>query len=121
MGRNAGFVDSASPAPVNSSADTDRSRHVALHWPSGVTAKPFSSTQQEFSMGEKYLRPKKAAEKYGVSTETLRKWANEGKIRAAKLPNGDRRYYESHIRRLMELPERPLDATRIRLFARRSR
>lgn len=57
-------------------------------------------------MREKYLTPKEASERYGVTTESLRNWEKQGKIRAAKLPNGDRRYEEATLRRFLHLPSK---------------
>lgn len=39
-----------------------------------------------------YLNPKEAAKYYNVSCETLRRWADEGKIETTKTEGGHRRY-----------------------------
>lgn len=43
-------------------------------------------------MTKKYVTPSEAAEYYGVHVGTLRRWENEGKIKAYKTPGGQRRY-----------------------------
>lgn len=43
-------------------------------------------------MSDKYVTPKQAAESLGVNERTLRRWEEEGKIKAFKTPGGKRRY-----------------------------
>lgn len=43
-------------------------------------------------MAEKHVTPSEAARILGVHTGTLRRWENEGKIKAIKTPGGQRRY-----------------------------
>lgn len=42
---------------------------------------------------ESYVIPKQASSYYGVSENTLRKWAEEGKLRFKRTDGGHRRYY----------------------------
>ncbi|MGK7903539.1 MAG: IS607 family transposase [Hormoscilla sp.] len=41
-----------------------------------------------------------AAKELGVSTKTLRRWADSGKIRSERSPSGQRRFYLTDIRRI---------------------
>ena len=41
---------------------------------------------------ESYVSPQEASEYYNVSIDTLRKWANEGKIKNIRTKGGHRRY-----------------------------
>lgn len=50
-------------------------------------------------MDERYIRPEAAAERLGVTTMTLRRWAKAGKIRHRTLPSGQRRYSETDVER----------------------
>lgn len=43
-------------------------------------------------MSKKHVTPAQAAEYLGVHVGTLRRWENEGKIKAVKTPGGQRRY-----------------------------
>ena len=44
-----------------------------------------------------YLTPKQAAKIAGLSTMTLRRYADKGKLNAIRIPNGDRRYDKKEI------------------------
>jgi excisionase family DNA binding protein len=48
-------------------------------------------------MNEKIFTPKELANIFGVTTQTLKEWENEGKIKATKTPGGHRRYIHSVI------------------------
>lgn len=47
------------------------------------------------------LPPSEAAELLGISSETLRRWAEDGKIRHVKLPSGRRLFYRADIEDLL--------------------
>lgn len=47
------------------------------------------------------LRPKEAAKKLGVTTQTLREMEKHGEIEAVRLPSRRRRYRSSDISRIM--------------------
>jgi excisionase family DNA binding protein len=51
-------------------------------------------------MTEKFVTPKVASEVLGVSTETLKNWEKEGKIKSVKTEGGHRRYLMADISRL---------------------
>jgi excisionase family DNA binding protein len=54
----------------------------------------------------KYVSPKEAARQLGVHPGSLRRWENEGKIKAVKTPGGQRRYSIEDIQRARgETPE----------------
>jgi excisionase family DNA binding protein len=48
-------------------------------------------------MGLEYLPSKEAAQKLGVSDQTLRNWANAGKIDYIRTPGNQRKYNVSSI------------------------
>jgi excisionase family DNA binding protein len=48
---------------------------------------------------------KEASKMLGVSTKTLRRWDNSGKIKTFRTEGNHRRIYESEIRRLQKKPE----------------
>lgn len=53
----------------------------------------------------KLLRIREAAEMLGVNTETLRRWDNEGKLKAVRIGYGkrkDRRYKMEDIQKIIE-------------------
>lgn len=50
-----------------------------------------------------------AAELLNVTDETIRRWAEKGKIRHVKLPSGHRRYYRSDIAAILT-PVEPVEA-----------
>lgn len=51
----------------------------------------------------KYVKPNEAANTLGVCLRTLRRWEEEGKIKAVKTPSGQRRYdIESFIKKEAE-------------------
>lgn len=54
---------------------------------------------------EAWVKPGSAAGQLGVSLKTLAKLADEGHIRARKLPGGHRRYLQSSIDALAALGE----------------
>ena len=41
---------------------------------------------------------RKAAESFGVSIETVRRWEREGKLKSSRTPGGHRRYNLNHLR-----------------------
>lgn len=43
-----------------------------------------------------------AARRLGVSVETVRRWADAGRIRVVVLPSGHRRFYASDIEALLD-------------------
>jgi putative resolvase len=51
-------------------------------------------------MEQKSFSPKQASKVLGVSTKTLQRWNNAGKIKAFRTKGNHRRIYESEIRRL---------------------
>jgi len=51
----------------------------------------------------KLLRIREAAEMLGVSTETLRRWDNEGRLKAVRIGNrGDRRYKMDYLQKVID-------------------
>ena len=58
----------------------------------------------------------KAAEEFGVSKETLRRWERSGKILSERTPKGHRRYDLARIRGLV--PRKSLDETRTVAYTR---
>jgi predicted site-specific integrase-resolvase len=52
----------------------------------------------------KYVRPKEAASILGVAVSSLRRWEEEGKIKAIKTPSGHRRYSIKEIEQAADLP-----------------
>jgi len=55
---------------------------------------------------KKLLRIKEAAEMLGVNPETLRRWDNEGRLKAVRLgKRKDRRYKEEDIKKIIENKE----------------
>lgn len=67
-------------------------------------------------MPEKFMRPGEAAKKYRVSRCTLRRWHNQGKIHAAVMPSGHRRYKEASIRRHIGLSRRERSPSMLDIF-----
>ncbi len=53
----------------------------------------------------KYVRPKEAASILGVAVSSLRRWEEEGKIKAIKTPSGHRRYSIQEIEQAAGLPK----------------
>lgn len=51
---------------------------------------------------EPLLSPAEVAEMFRVSTTTVSRWANAGRIRVTYTPGGHRRYYESEIRKMLK-------------------
>lgn len=52
----------------------------------------------------KYVRPKEAASILGIAVSSLRRWEEEGKIKAIKTPSGHRRYSIEEIEQAEGLP-----------------
>lgn len=48
-----------------------------------------------------YLMPNEVFKRFGVSHDTLRRWAVEGKIECLVLPSGHRRYPACEVERLL--------------------
>ncbi|BAZ14331.1 ISSoc2, resolvase [Calothrix sp. NIES-4071] len=48
----------------------------------------------------KHVTPKEAAELLGVSTSSLRRWENEGKLRAIRTPGGQRRFVLAEVEKV---------------------
>lgn len=48
------------------------------------------------------LKPEEAAHRLGITTQTLRRWAVEGRIANIKLHNGHRRYRTADIDAYLE-------------------
>lgn len=56
----------------------------------------------------KLLRIKEAAEMLGVNPETLRRWDNEGRLKAVRFgKRGDRRYMEVDLQIFIEESKKP--------------
>ena len=53
-------------------------------------------------MRDKLLRLPEVAELLGVHVGTLRKWDNEGKLKAVRTPGGQRRYRLSDIEKVIK-------------------
>lgn len=51
---------------------------------------------------EKLLTPREVAQRFGVNTKTLARWAQAGKISSVRTLGGHRRYRPSEIRALIE-------------------
>jgi excisionase family DNA binding protein len=47
------------------------------------------------------LKPREAAELFGVRTTTIARWAREGKLTPLRTPGGHRRYSRSAVRALL--------------------
>lgn len=50
-----------------------------------------------------------AAKELGISTKTLRRWADSGKIRSVRSPTGQRRFYVADIKRITPRELQQLD------------
>lgn len=48
----------------------------------------------------KHVTPKEVAELLGVSTSSLRRWENEGKLKAIRTPGGQRRFVLSEVEKV---------------------
>lgn len=59
-------------------------------------------------MSEERLPPAVAAAILGVSTETLRRWAKQNKVRHVKLPSGRRYFLRSDLEAMLT-PLEPMD------------
>lgn len=55
------------------------------------------------------LTPAEAAERCGVTVQTITRWAREGKIRASFTAGGHRRYTEAECQRVTSGPPLPED------------
>lgn len=56
-------------------------------------------------MGEseqEFMTPREVADRFGVTTKTLGRWARAGKISSVRTLGGHRRYRTSEIRALLE-------------------
>jgi excisionase family DNA binding protein len=51
---------------------------------------------------DELLTPRQVADKFGVSTKTLGRWARAGKINSIRTLGGHRRFRASEIRALLE-------------------
>lgn len=51
---------------------------------------------------EKLLTPREVADRFGVNTKTLARWAKAGKVSSIRTLGGHRRYRPSEIRALLE-------------------
>jgi excisionase family DNA binding protein len=47
-----------------------------------------------------WLRPEEVADRLKVTTMTLRRWAESGRIQTMTLPSGHRRYLEADVERI---------------------
>jgi excisionase family DNA binding protein len=54
---------------------------------------------------ERWLSPAKASRFLGVSTRTLWRWEEQGRLRALRTPAGHRRYALSDLQRLLRRRE----------------
>ncbi len=52
----------------------------------------------------------RACQLLGVNETTLRRWADEGRVRTFRTPGGHRRFAEADIRALLDAPDTPRDA-----------
>ena len=70
----------------------------------------------------KYINVTKAAEILGVCTKTLRKWDDEGVLKAYKTPKGHRRYIQSELDALVGrntiVPDSSSDENKVYIYAR---
>ncbi|MGM0843313.1 MAG: MerR family transcriptional regulator [Bacillota bacterium] len=55
---------------------------------------------------QRTYKPQETAEKVGITTETLRKWAREFNIQTEKTENGHRRYTKENIEKLMGIKQK---------------
>jgi len=55
-----------------------------------------------YSADMKLLRPSEAAKFLGVSTSTIARWADQGRVEVTKLPSGHRRYVASSVEHLQK-------------------
>ncbi len=60
--------------------------------------------------GEGWLSLGRACQVLGVNVTTLRRWADEGRVRTFRTPGGHRRFAEADIRALLASPDTPGDA-----------
>jgi excisionase family DNA binding protein len=51
--------------------------------------------------GEGLLTPGEVADRFRVTTETVRRWTNAGKLGSVRTPGGRRRYREAEVRALL--------------------
>jgi excisionase family DNA binding protein len=51
---------------------------------------------------DRWLSPAQASKYLGVSTRTLVRWEDRGRLRSARTPSGHRRYRLSELRRLLQ-------------------
>lgn len=56
-------------------------------------------------MTDRLLTPGEVAETFRVDPKTVTRWAMAGRIASIRTPGGHRRFYESEIRRLLEVAE----------------
>lgn len=56
---------------------------------------------------DRSLSPREAAEKLGISQDTLRRWEKNGLIQPERTPGGQRRYNEEDISAMLDQAERP--------------
>jgi excisionase family DNA binding protein len=61
---------------------------------------------------DEMLGPKEAAAVLGISTDTLTRWGDQGRIRYIRLPTGRRKYHREDVERLLTVvndpdPEKP--------------
>lgn len=52
-----------------------------------------------------HLTARQAAEEWGVSVHTVRRWARDGKVTSLVLPSGRRRYRRSDVEAVLAEPE----------------
>jgi excisionase family DNA binding protein len=62
----------------------------------------------------KSLSPRDAADRLGITTDTLRRWDREGRIEAQRTPGGQRRYREADVNALLEFPRGPISVRSVR-------
>lgn len=52
-----------------------------------------------------FLTPAEAAKAFGVTTKTITKWANAGKLKVHRTLGGHRRFLRSEIQTLLAAPD----------------
>ncbi|MDX6729142.1 MAG: hypothetical protein QOK49_3947, partial [Baekduia sp.] len=98
----------APPAPAGALEPLLR-RGLALErlstvWAPGPVGEPVAGPQAEHPADEQTVPLGEAADALGVSTSTLRRWADSSRIRAVRTAGGHRRFPVSELQRLKSAP-----------------
>jgi excisionase family DNA binding protein len=91
--------------PLEAGADTDAAAPLAAPRGSSSAAAPEAPSNATVALGE-------AAEALGISTSSLRRWADTGRIHAVRTAGGHRRFQVSDIQRLAQAVVSPPPSVR---------